>query len=457
MSLSARLKLLPEGEIKLNADQITTRDRIRSRLEEGIYQLEEVQCFCGEKEALTIAARDRYGLAVNTLLCMNCGLMRTSPRMTEETTKRFYKEDYRALYSSTITNEQLFETEVMKGRMLVRDMPFLMKKVETVYDLGCGAGGMLLPIAEAGKTVAGCDIGEEMLAVGRANGLELINGGPQDLMEKTGGQADLVLLSHVVEHFLDLREELEMAIQTVRPGGFVLVQLPGIRAIPDSYDANLLLYLQNAHTYHFTAQTLSYVLKSVGLDVVMVDEQISAAAMRPQGWSKGAPSLDPPVGEALSVLSFLAELERNCVIGKEGAVNEDTNSIGETSDEPWTLATSASLRVLAWPNYDDLDSIVRVLTVAEPLYGNKDACLCLRYVNDVDIPYERATEQLQKAFGKVEMEGDLNVLIVDDEIPEADWPRLGKAVTCVLQTDPEIDEIHTKFIAALGIEIISGK
>ncbi len=457
MSLSARLKFSPNSEIELNANQIAVRDRVRSHLDSGTYEQNEVPCFCGESDGLIIAERDRYGLAVTTLLCMNCGLMRTSPRMTEESVIKFYREDYRALYSAIIEKEGIFENEVTRGRMLVREMPSLMETVKTVYDIGCGTGGMLLPIAEAGKTVAGCDVDEEYLALGRDQGLELINGSARDLVQKKGCQADLVILSHTVEHFLDLREELETAIQAVRPGGFLLIQMPGIYNISEGYNANLLCYFQNAHTYHFTSKTLTYVLKSVGLEVIIVDETITAAARRPEGWSKGALSMPPSEGEALSILGFLAELERKYLVGDKSEAVADADVSAAAVDGPWPLATDASLRVLAWPQYDDLDSIVRVLTVAEPLYGNKDACLCLRYVGEIDIPYEQATEQLSKAFDRVDREGDLNVLIVDDIIPKEDWPRLGKAVTCVLQTDPTIDDIHTEFISALGIEVISGK
>ncbi len=453
MPLSARLKFLKENELNLNSKQTVVRDRVRSKMEEEEYTLEEVACFCGETDALSIAERDRYGLSVNTLLCMNCGLMRTSPRLTGKATEQFYKEDYRALYSGHVTREALFQNDVKRGRFLVEQMPSLIGQVETVYDIGCGTGGLLFGIAETGKKVAGCDVDEDYFAMGRDKGLELICGGVQDLVKAKGGPADLVLLSHVAEHFLDLRADLEDAVQAIRPGGFLLVEVPGIRSIPDNYDGNLLLYLQNAHTYHFTGQTLSYVLRSIGLQVIITNEQTVAAAMRPENWAPGAPSVKPADGEALSVLAFLAELERQHLF-KDG----DTQGSEAGQDtEAWPLGTEATLRILAWPKYDDLDSLIRVLTVAEPLYGNPNACLCLRYDPDIDIPYEEATEQLEKAFEKVKRDGDLNVLMLDEPIPKTDWPRLGKAMTCVLQTDPKIDDIHTEFIAAMGIEIISGR
>ncbi len=460
MSISARLKYSTMSALKLNEQQTAIRDRIRDGMEQGTYPVKDVPCFCGEDGGTIIAERDRYGLPVRTVLCMNCGIMRTSPRMTDDAASQFYREDYRGLYSGSRSMEELFTSDVERGKWLVQEMPSLMAQVETIFDIGCGTGGMLLPLKKAGKTVIGCDVHDEYLNIGRTNGLELVCGGPADIVAHTGKQADLVLLSHVVEHFHDIRTELEETIQVLRPGGWLLVQLPGIRAIPVSeYAGNFLLYLQNAHNYHFTAATIDFVLKSVGLNVISAEEQIVAAAVRPEGWSSGAPMAPVPEGEALSILSFLADLERRFLFGieEEMSAPEATPTADDGGTGPWPLATDASLRVLAWPKYDDPESLIRVLTVAEPLWGNPDACLCLRYDPDVDIPYDEATVQLERAYEKIPTDGDLNVLIVDDKMSPSDLPRLGMAVTCVLQTDPEIDEARSEFVSALGIEIISGK
>jgi hypothetical protein len=124
---------------------------------------------------------------------------------------------------------------------------------------------------------------------------------------------------------------------------------------------------------------------------------------------------------------------------------------------PWPLSTDAVLRVLAWPRYDEFESIKRVLTVAEPLFNNKNGCLCLRHDPDVDIPYEQALSQLQAAFDSMGRAGDLEVLFVDEKIDPKDWPRLGKAVNAVISLDEHLDATREAFIAALGVEIISSK
>ena len=125
--------------------------------------------------------------------------------------------------------------------------------------------------------------------------------------------------------------------------------------------------------------------------------------------------------------------------------------------EPWPLATNAVLRVLAWPKYDDMESIKRVLTVAEPLFDNQAGCLCLRHDPEHDIPYEEAVHQLEEAFGLMGLTGDLEVLFINEAIEEADWPRLGKSITAMIQVDATLDVHRQSFVNVLSrtdVEII---
>jgi hypothetical protein len=134
-----------------------------------------------------------------------------------------------------------------------------------------------------------------------------------------------------------------------------------------------------------------------------------------------------------------------------------SSSQGAASVTPWPLSTDAVLRVLAWPRYDDVESIQRVLMVVEPLFDNKNGCLCLRYDPEVDIPYDEAVAQLQRAFDLSGRTGDLDVLFIDDKINPADWPRLGKSVNAAVSLDQGRDERRESFFSALGVEIISGQ
>jgi SAM-dependent methyltransferase len=309
--LSPRLARSETPWIRLSTGQLAARERVIQRLADGTYETEDASCFCrGAELDLVIAERDRYGLPVRTLLCRNCGLLRTSPRMTAAATAQFYAEDYRDLYTGPGNAEALFASQVKRGEGLVKLLAPLLPTVESVYEVGRGAGGLLAPMHALGKRVAGVDYNGEWLATGRAHGLDLVQGDALDLLEHRRETADLVLLMHVLEHELDLREGIARVMALVRPGGLLLVEVPGVDMIPAGYRSDILRYLQNAHTFHFTAVTLAFVLANCGLEVLACTDAAVALCRKPEHEppANGPP---PPAGEAGRVLRRLAAIERD--------------------------------------------------------------------------------------------------------------------------------------------------
>ena len=315
MALSPRLEWSAENTVPLSPEQRFVRDRVLSRLRDGTYATQEVPCLCGDPRGETIAERDRYGLPVRTLLCLRCGLLRTSPRMTQASTARFYDEDYRDLYKlSAGGSDELFAHQAKRGCMFRERLGSLLDTVDTVFEVGCGAGGCLLPFAEAGKNVAGADLGSEYLAEGRRHGLQLVHG-DADTLRQACGQADLVFVLHVVEHFLEIPDELDRLRALLRPGGVLVVEVPGVRSIEDAYRGDILLYLQNAHTYHFTQTTLRHTLACNGFEVHYCDDSVLAICTPHTEDTAQVPAL---VNEAGDTMRYLARLEREFVAARVG-------------------------------------------------------------------------------------------------------------------------------------------
>ncbi len=311
MALSARLRELDRPWLRLCPQQLEARTRVLAKIADGTYRLVCAPCFCGAdaSDDLEIAGRDRYGLPVRTVLCGVCGLMRSDPRMDADSTARFYQDDYRDLYTGAGNAAPLFESQVARGRQLVDLLGKLLPTIGSVYEVGCGAGGLLLPFAEMGKQVRGVDLGDEYLEVGRAHGLSLVHGTAENLLHEAGEPADLVLLMHVLEHYLDLGESIAETCKLVRKGGILLVEVPGIASIASAYRGDVLMYLQNAHNFHFTAATLAFVLRRCGLEVLACTESALALCQRPE--VQNAATVAPDAGAAAAVLRTLGELERS--------------------------------------------------------------------------------------------------------------------------------------------------
>ena len=292
----------PRPIVSLDPRQSDTLRAVRAKIDAGTYRLEAVPCLCGtpSNQAYPVAERDRYGLPVGTFLCPRCALMWSSPRLDADSAACFYRDDYRSLYlgKPQAATEFLDRQERLGEGILdtVRRLDIAIGSETRVVDIGCGAGGMLLPFRAAGATVAGCDFGERYLRAGRARGLDLRQGDAATLNEFA--PVDLAVACHVLEHIPAPLEALRLWASLLSPAGALYIEVPGV------WDAlgkgrNLGRFLHIAHVHHYTLATLQNLAEQAGLALVDGEESVWAL------FRKGEGAAPAPDAEALRT-----ELER---------------------------------------------------------------------------------------------------------------------------------------------------
>ena len=265
------------GQIIMNKEQISSRNKFLNKFDTNKYKLIENKCICGKTKDLIIADKDRYDIPLTTVLCMNCGSVRSNPYYDEKTLKSFYENEYRQIYSGSkkATND-FFSEQIKIGGKIIK---YIEKKSDyfvdgrKVFEIGCGAGGILKAFKDRGCQVFGCDFGKEYLLKGRKEGLELVNGDSSAL--RSFGKADIVVLNHVLEHFLNPFTELKKISSLVKPSGILYIAVPGLLSHRKSY-GSLRWYLQNAHVYNFYLSSLEYVLNKAGFRKTSGNEKIKS-------------------------------------------------------------------------------------------------------------------------------------------------------------------------------------
>ncbi len=264
----------------LNSLQIEMKRQVERKIENNIYQFEVIPCcICGSAEFKPLAGKDRYGLYMPVVICERCGLIQTNPRMNQESYNEFYNHEYRKLYTGMETpTDVFFQVQYRKGQEIfnyLQDVQVLPKPVTGlfVFEVGCGAGGILQYFRERGCRVKGVDLGEEYLEFGQTKyGLELSVGTIADA--QLDEPPDLIIYSHVLEHILTPNEELAQVYRQLSDAGMLYIELPGLKNIIRSGGMDFLRILQNAHTYHFTLTTLENLLRANGFQLVVGDETI---------------------------------------------------------------------------------------------------------------------------------------------------------------------------------------
>ncbi len=132
--------------------------------------------------------------------------------------------------------------------------------IDKVLEVGCGGGWNLYPFLEAGKTVVGYDFSPALVRFGRSLALDLRVGSAAEI---EGGEFDLIILSHIVEHFLDPVGEVRKITDHLSGSGVLYIEVPNA-------DQFCLGGLQNAHTYFFSPRTLAHYMGRAGLAPRMI-------------------------------------------------------------------------------------------------------------------------------------------------------------------------------------------
>jgi SAM-dependent methyltransferase len=257
--------------IKLSNTQSHAKEIYLSCLKEK-YHLDDVLCECRSDNFNILSEKDRYGLPVRIVICKNCGLIYQTPRMNYAAAEDFYRYLYRDLYE-TSTIQGLFEEQFIRGKEIVNFIRKNSGKVpQKIVEIGCGAGGILKAFKYAGSQAFGVDFDKKYIDYGIDQGLNLGIGGVNEVAE---GSADIVILSHVLEHFSNIQQELNSVKKIMTPNGYLYIELPGIFNL-GQYSYDFLKSIQNAHNYYFTLGTLEQVLNRYGWELVAGTENIAS-------------------------------------------------------------------------------------------------------------------------------------------------------------------------------------
>jgi len=273
---------IPEWE--LNSVHTKYRQIFLDKLNKGIYKTEIVnKCLCGATEFEQISSKDRFGLPFGNVICKNCGLLLCNPRLKEENLPEFYDKEYHGL---VFGQEEVANFEHMvdkqQGSLI---FAFLKKyiignKNLEIAEIGAGVGNNLKAIIEESKkysidvTATGCEYSEACVNFGKEKyGLNMIQGNIEVLL-KLNKKFDIVIMSHILEHFINPFKELKIVKSILKENGIVYVEVPGIFDLHNKpvYQCDFLRYSVLAHMYNFSLGTLTNIMRIAGFKLVEGNE-----------------------------------------------------------------------------------------------------------------------------------------------------------------------------------------
>lgn len=279
--LHNRYKYNKKSIEKLNKLQIRTKEVVEKKVEDGIYAFEKISCpICNKNNFDLLAEKDRYGLKCYTVLCEDCGLLLTNPRMNQNAYNEFYDKEYRNLYTaSEVSTDDFFSEQWRHGKAILQyilqysDIRSFKRK--TVLEVGCGAGGILKAFKDEGAEIIGLDLGSNYLKYGiEQYNLSLVHGSIHS--HSFDKKIDIIIYSHVLEHILDLDAEIMKIKELCGEQTLIYIELPGLLNIKKAYNGDFLGYLQNAHVFHFSLKSLENLFLKYGFGLIDGNETIQS-------------------------------------------------------------------------------------------------------------------------------------------------------------------------------------
>lgn len=314
---------------KMSEDAVSCVEEFRNEImNDRIKQNEHENCpLCSNEDGMLIAEIDRLGIPCKTVVCKGCGLVFNDSFFSEDALEAIYQKFYWKINVNGLSPEENFLKRTRPDAYSWKRFAYILLqlgcqlgKIDTVFEIGCRDGCNLLPFYLADKEVAGCDFDEGYLDAGRKRGLNLVRGGTDSLIAM-GRKADLIILSHVFEHFIDLNKEIARIKSVLKDDGYLYVEVPGLfnwnrrrrdAIAEDGYRStnDFLSYIQSVHNYCFDLTKLSFFFEKAGFKLIAGDEWARAIFRKigpSESVSKACSAADP----AKRVLGHLRGVEQD--------------------------------------------------------------------------------------------------------------------------------------------------
>ena len=204
--------------------------------------------------------------------CSNCQVRFTQNPPSESSIGEYYKsENY---ISHTDTSKGLINRIYQTVRNIsINQKKKLIEKITGLtrghlLDVGSGTGYFAAAMQKAGWNVTGLEPDEQARNVSlQQHGLKLLPA--DDLFKLPENRFQVITLWHVLEHVHDIKKYVEAFRKLLTDNGKLFIAVPNYGSYDAmSYGSNWAGYDVPRHLYHFTPQTMQWLMKEYGMKIV---------------------------------------------------------------------------------------------------------------------------------------------------------------------------------------------
>ncbi len=214
--------------------------------------------------------------------CKDCDAGFLLPRPSGKLLESFYSSQYFSDYGKAVAVEQSvldrvrvnlawrLDHGVLTGPSLIETVAN--SRSAKICDLGCGNGDLLVQLRSHGFQTVGIEPSPLARRTVESQGIKVYAGTAECLPESIEeAPFDVVLMTHVLEHCLDLQRTMNNAIGLLRVGGHLVVEVPNCGSFQFETRGPAWFHFDvGRHVNYFTKQALQRLVEEHKATLVQV-------------------------------------------------------------------------------------------------------------------------------------------------------------------------------------------
>ncbi|NQT49987.1 class I SAM-dependent methyltransferase [Candidatus Kuenenbacteria bacterium] len=164
--------------------------------------------------------------------CSKCGLFELQPQLSTEQLLKAYPDEYHGYNYEGVESKIFNFLQNLRLKKRIKFYKTLIGKEAKILDIGCGDGHYMDHLKQkTGWQITGIEFKKEIAAIGQEKGREILTGTFENL-DFPDTHFDLIIMNHLIEHVPDPVALLAKARRKLKPGGYIIGELPNV----DSWD-----------------------------------------------------------------------------------------------------------------------------------------------------------------------------------------------------------------------------
>lgn len=218
---------------------------------------------CGLDQFTKLRDHRLETLGLYVSVCKNCGVVCLNPRMNDQDYADYYTTEYYGQYQPHPKRQPSPTSGSDRAIQIGNDLQPWLQNSTRVLEVGCGPGGNLIELKNRGITeLTGLEPSVECSEILQSHGIQCLNGVLSDVdILDTAGPFDVLILSHMLEHFVDPASALRRIRNLLADDGLLYILVPNI------YDGDYRRQFTVPHTFYFSPNTLQFLLYNSGFAI----------------------------------------------------------------------------------------------------------------------------------------------------------------------------------------------